>query len=456
MRTTTKAITLATLIALNSIAHADDASQSRIDLLEKQLQAMQAELAALKADQSKLTKTVSEQASTTTQLAEAVQNAPVKSAANDKLSVWGYAEVNYTRPTKDLDNTTADISRAVLGLGYRFNERTAFNSEFELEHAVTSSDDKGEFEIEQLYVDHALNDAVTLRSGLFLMPAGFLNRSHEPAQYFGVRRNFVETLIIPSTWREGGVSAFGTTESGISWQAGITTGLNLSEWKFNPEFPQFTTAQQLQESGAAPFQASHQEMSQANARRLATFAAVNYTGIPGVSAGASYFTGEAVPVAGVETMRTTLWDVHARWTPGPFDLSALYAHGSISHAAEANAQNPGTANPLPSAFYGYYLQAAWKAWEDGEQKLVPFFRSERFNLISSAEGLAPGSGVIPAGSVVVDESGKTGYWPRPYDTVNTLGVSYYLNANVVFKADMQQFSVNRDFKRFNLGLGLQF
>ena len=34
---------------------------------------------------------------------------------------------------------------------------------------------------------------------------GFTNERHEPPTFYGVERNFVETAIIPSTWREGGV-----------------------------------------------------------------------------------------------------------------------------------------------------------------------------------------------------------------------------------------------------------
>ena len=42
------------------------------------------------------------------------------------------------------------------------------------------------------------------------MPAGLLNENHEPTAYYGVERNFVETAIIPTTWREGGLQVVGT------------------------------------------------------------------------------------------------------------------------------------------------------------------------------------------------------------------------------------------------------
>ena len=103
-----------------------------------------------------------------------------------------------------------DLARAVFGIGYRLDDRTEFNSEYEVEHAVASADDAGEFEVEQFYVDRRLNDAVSVRAGLFLMPFGLINENHEPTAFYGVQRNFVETLIIPSTWREGGFNLHGT------------------------------------------------------------------------------------------------------------------------------------------------------------------------------------------------------------------------------------------------------
>ena len=179
-----------------------------------------------------------------------------------------------------------DLARAVFGIGYKFDDRTEFNSEYEVEHAVASADDLGEFEVEQFYVDRRLNDAVTVRAGLFLMPFGFLNEHHEPTNFYGVQRNFVETLIIPSTWREGGFNLHGDTPSGFSWNAGLTTGLNLSEWDFQPEFPPYQSALELERqrhrADAAP---ATRSCSWPNARQLSQYVALGYYGIPGVIAG---------------------------------------------------------------------------------------------------------------------------------------------------------------------------
>ncbi len=126
------------------------------------------------------------------------------------LTFFGYGELNYSRP-RDSAGTTADVGRAVLGWGYHFSDTTRMAAEFEVEHAVSSSSDQGEAEIEQLYVEHDINPSLSAKAGLFLMPVGLLNESHEPTRYFGVFRNQVETAIIPTTWRELGVGLQGTT-----------------------------------------------------------------------------------------------------------------------------------------------------------------------------------------------------------------------------------------------------
>jgi hypothetical protein len=377
------------------------------------------------------------------------------------LRLWGYGEIYYTRPTHVPKDSQADLARAVFGIGYVFDDRTEFNSEFEIEHAVSSASDPGEFEVEQFYIDRKLIDAVTLRAGLFLMPFGLLNEHHEPTNFYGVQRNFVETLIIPSTWREGGFNLHGDTSFGLEWNAGLTTGFDLSKWNFAPEFPLYTTALQLEDSDSAPLQASHQELALANAEHLSQYVALGYYGIPGLTLGAAISTGDAVkvpappnaPIPG--NQRVTLWETHARWTPGPFDLSALYAHGSISNTEIANASNPGSPNPIPSRFYGYFAQGAYTAWTHDDYRFAPFVRWERYNLGSKYEG-TPGP-VLPSGFVPLSGNpGDYGYWPINQDRVWTLGANFYTSPHLVFKADYQWFHYNSDFSRFDLGLGLAF
>jgi hypothetical protein len=385
---------------------------------------------------------------------------PGGSALGD-LKLWGYGEIYYTRPSHDVKESQADLARAVFGIGYQFDSRTEFNSEFEVEHAVSSATDPGEFEVEQFYVDRRLNDAVTLRAGLFLMPFGMLNEHHEPTNFYGVQRNFVETLIIPSTWREGGFNLHGDTDIGFEWNAGLTTGFDLSKWNYAPEFPLYTTALQLEDSDSAPLQATHQELALSNAQHLSQYVALGYYGVPGLSLGAAISTGDAVKVPAPPNVpipgnqRVTLWEGHARWTPGNFDLSALYAHGSISNLTIANASNPGSPNPIPSQFYGYFVQGAYTVWNQDDYRFAPFVRWERYNMGSKYEG-SPGP-VVPSGLVPISAApGDYGYWPVNRDRVWTVGANFYTSPHLVFKADYQWFDLNSNFTRFDLGLGLAF
>jgi hypothetical protein len=382
-------------------------------------------------------------------------------AASGPLRLWGYGEIYYSYPTEAPQRAQADLARAVFGIGYVFDPRTEFNSEYELEHAVSSSSDVGEFEIEQFYVDRRLSDAVTLRAGLFLMPFGLLNEHHEPVNFYGMQRNFVETLIIPSTWREGGVNLHGDTVGGFGWNVGVTTGFDLSKWDYTPQFPPYATALELEASNVAPLQATHQELALANAEHLSPYAALSYYGVPGLTLGGAVTSGYAVkttvpaPASVSGQQRVTLWEAHARWTPGPFDLSTVYAHGSISNLAATNAAYPGSANPIPSAFYGYFLQGAWSTWQRGEYRAALFVRWERYDMGSSYQG-TPGP-VLPPGLVPLGaSSGDLGYWPQNHDQVWTAGANFYIGPHVVLKADYQWFEVNQDLRRFDLGLGVAF
>ena len=439
--------------------------EQRLDDMQQELVSMKSQIRELKAQNEALAAVQQQQAVQGTEVASspAAASAPSATSAgvrssgagvSEDLSLWGYGEIYYTHPTHVATDSQFDLARAVFGIGYRFDERTVFNSEFEVEHAVASASDKGEFEVEQFYVDHQLAPWASIKAGLFLMPFGLLNEHHEPTNYYGVQRNFVETLIIPSTWREGGIGLHGNTEMGLNWDVGLTTGLDLNGWDINPEDPLYRTALDLEDADVAPMQATHQELQLANAHHLSQYVALNYSGIPGLLAGAAVFTGDAaVPTvpAGLPNERVTLWEGHARWTPGAAELSAVYARGRISNTATFNLDNAGASNPLPAEFLGYYLQGAYTVWNNGTYRLSPFLRWEHYDMGASYEGIPQGFTTVPAG---LASDGRP--WPQPRDRVWSVGANFYVTPHVVLKADYQTFDVNKDFTRFDFGLGLAF
>ena len=442
MQRTKLSFLIAALLAA-PYCHADDADlRARIDRLEAEVQALKAELNQVNSKTEAIANQQEAAASAPTSApagaAAAAMAAPAQAAQSGfgNTTIYGYGEINYNHP-RDSNLTQADLRRAVFGFGHRFDDETRFNSEFEFEHAVTSQDDQGEAEVEQFYIDHRLAQNVNLKAGLFLMPFGLLNESHEPTAYYGVERNFVETAIIPSTWREGGVGIYGSTDFGLAWDVGLTTGFDLGKWD-----PSSTS-----ECRQTPLGCVHQELQLAKAKDPSVYGALNWRGTPGLVVGASLFTGGAGQGQGtvsapVDGTRILLWDTHARWTPDRWDLSAVYAKGSISGTNDYNQFNDFVPTPIPKAFSGWYTQAAYRLWQSGGRSLAPFVRYERYNTASAYLGLPDTRSLsdTPAGT----------------ETVGTVGFNYQLNPNVVFKADYQTFNVDSSRDRFDLGLGLTY
>jgi hypothetical protein len=302
-------------------------------------------------------------------------------------------------------------------------------AELELEHGVSSASDPGEVAVEQAYVERQLGSDWAVRGGLFLMPLGLLNENHEPTSFYGVERNFVETAIIPSTWREGGVQLIGSLDGGWTVQGGVSTSFDLNKWD--------ATATEGRES---PLGAIHQEMALAKARDLAVFGAVNWRGVPGLLVGGGLFTGGATHGLAVTDARVTLWDVHARWTPGRWDLAALYSRGTISNTAALNRPLVGNTTLIPASFDGGYVQAAYKMWSQQDTLLSPFVRWERFNTARSHADIGPG--------LTPDAAAAERVW--------TMGANLQLTPGVVVKADLQRFDRDRDGDRVNLGIGWSF
>lgn len=444
-------------------AHADEASlQAEIALLKQQLAAQNQTMAAQAARLDQLEAQIrTNQAAVTAQpsggapaLAAAGSPPPASSPAavssavalasaapsGPDTTIGGYGEVSYNGYVHDASRNQADLKRFVLFFGHRFNDKLSFNSEVEVEHAIASADDEGEIEIEQAYLNYAFKPALNVKAGLFLMPFGFINRSHEPPVFYGVERNEVETRIIPTTWREGGVSLWGDTAFGLSYDVGVTTGFDVAKL----------------DDPASPLRGSHQELQLAKAASLSFYGSLEYTPVPGLLIGGAVFHGGAthsnadfrqdssLPDFSGINAKVTLWDVHGRWQHKGLDLEALYARGTISRAAALDdvidAYNTANVTELPvapSAFYGWLLQGAYSFPLGSTATLDPFVRYEKFDTQAS----------LPIGFIAD---------PANRDRVLTTGFSFHPLHEVVVKVDYQKFFENSANDRVNLGLGYMF
>jgi hypothetical protein len=446
---------LAAALGPFTAAHADDAA------LQSEVEALRAEVAALKAEVEQMrgmpahdTRGTASAASPppgSVATASAVPAAPKADMASpnpgngvgEGTTLWGYGQLDYNRPTARPADAQFDLSRAVIGFNHVFDESTRLYGELEWEHAIASAEDAGESEVEQLYIEHALAPSYGVRAGLMLVPIGLLNEHHEPTQFYGVERNFVEQAIIPSTWREGGIAGYGNTDSGWQWDIGLVTSPNLGKWDPTSE-----------EGRASPLGSIHQELQLAKAHDVSLWGRLNWLGVPGLNVGAAFFAGKIGQDTSrqfdgdanfpADNSRLLLGEAHVRWQSGPWDFAALYTRGTISDTQSLNLGFLGEPTPVPKAFWGGYAQGAWRALEWNRSSLVPFLRYEEFNTGASYAAQPQGLGT-PA---------------LPTQRVWTAGLNYYLNPNVVFKIDYQNFRYDDVLlnygNRFDLGIGYQF
>ncbi|MBI4061852.1 MAG: hypothetical protein HY403_10505, partial [Elusimicrobia bacterium] len=196
-------------------------------------------------------------------------------ARPNKASIGGYGEMtyqNFSKRKQDADpagvRDEADFARAVLYVGYKFNDWILFNSELEFEHGSTGKA-RGEVSIEQAYVDFRLRDEIGLRAGALLVPMGLQNEFHEPTTFHGVRRTGVEQNVIPSTWRENGAGVFGDLGP-VSYRSYLVTGLQATTNTGVTGFSSSSGLRNGRSSGAKSF-----------AEDLASVTRVDYKPVPG-------------------------------------------------------------------------------------------------------------------------------------------------------------------------------
>lgn len=361
---------------------------------------------------------------------ERLKAAQRQDAGDSATSIFGYGEFNYNRFRQGDRASRADLRRFVLGFGHRFNDRLSFNSEVEVEHAVVSAGDRGEVEMEQAYLNYQFSDALNVKGGLFLIPLGLLNQTHEPPTYYGVERNDVETRIIPTTWRELGLGVHGLLGERFKYDVGVTTGFNAGKL----------------DDPSVGIRSGHQEGQLADAKDLSTYGALNYQR-PGLLLGGGVFTGntgqngQANPLLRGVAARLTLWDLHAKYSVAGWDLQALYTQGKLGDADRVNAVTSAAATPFaaPRSLKGWYGQAAYHVYRKGDIDVAPFVRLERFEIRQQED---------PAAGLLQD--------PNNLERVRTVGVNFWLHPQVVVKSDIQRYSTDRTKDRFNIGLGYMF
>ncbi len=379
------------------------------------IQKQQAEIEALKSQQQDTAKQAAEADEKAEAAVVAVEDSgsgkSSQSSWADRTTIGGYGELHYNNINNDGidDKNEIDFHRFVLFFGHEFTDRLRFFSELELEHALAGDGKNGEVELEQAYIEYDIRDNLQTKGGVFLMPVGILNETHEPTTFYGVERNDVETIIVPSTWWEAGAALNGYFDNGISWDLALTSGLAIP-----------TTG-----DNAFVVRSGRQKVSEAIANDFAYTGRLKYTGIQGLElAGALNYQSDASQEPDDGLGSGLLFETHAIYQNGPFQLRALYAgwdfDGYAVKAADANRQT------------GWYIEPSIRPW----QQLGFYARYEDLDGARTRD--------------------KFKQWE--------IGANYWPHEDVVLKVDYRNRNVDTvdiaaksvDFTAFDLGLGYQF
>ncbi|OPZ86320.1 MAG: hypothetical protein BWY76_01002 [bacterium ADurb.Bin429] len=351
--------------------------------------------------------------------------AVAQEASGSPFSVGGYGEL-HANFVEGAGKDKFDIHRFVLYMGYEFADWIQLHSETEIEHAFVN-DGHGEVAIEQLYLDFALSEPVSVRAGRVLTPIGIINQRHEPSTFYGVERPQVDTVIIPSTWSSDGIGVYGKLGENLSYEAYVVNGLDGS--KFN--------ALSGIRGGRMKEQPSLNQVAVTGRVDIRPLPSRDLrVGVSGYTGGAN--NGNRGTNPGVNASLTVL-SADAEYRVGPLDFRGVYAEDRVHGAA-------GLGNGTAAKMKGWYVEGGWhflpesvKQGRLAEADAVLFTRYEKYD--TQAE--------MPAG-VAKNLAGDR----RDL----TVGLAFYPVANLVTKADYQlrKDAAGTESTLINFGIGWMF
>ena len=345
------------------------------------------------------------------------------------VTVGSYAEILYNQP--EGDNGELDVQRLVLLFGYKFDDRTQFVTEIELEHV-------NQIFVEQAFVNYNVANNVNLRGGLMLIPMGIVNEFHEPTTFNGVERPAMDNAIIPTTWREIGIGVTGRfNDLSLGYQAYLFNGFKSAESNGEGGVTGLL-------KGSNGLRGGRQKAIQSTIDNPNLSMKFDYYGIRGLRLGLAGYFGRTQAEDDVDMLEGSSIGIRMIGMDARYAYQKFTARGQFIHAnlIDTEAYNTLTEEDLGSTLQGFYLEGAYNIFPMGKrQKLFAFLRYEEFNTHSETEG-----------DLAVNQA---------YDRTDiTTGLTYHIAPGVVVKGDYQ-FRSNElegsDVKdRLNFGIGVWF
>jgi hypothetical protein len=341
-------LALSSALLVSSTLYAGD--KEDIAMLKEQIKALQEQMQTL-VDETSDMKTGFEYTTADTEKSYSGLGSAASKVYYSKspLSIGGYGEMYYTNTNKEVGaNTDAtEVKRFITYFGYKFTDNIILNAEIEYEGGgVTAAGGGDVVGVEFMYLDFLLNNNFNARVGNMLMPIGLINEQHEPTLYTSVQRPTTATLIIPTTWNESGVMAYGDIFEGLEYKVAAVSAIQPDDT-----------------AGDKWFRVGRGSSTITNNVGLATVARVDYTGMNGLLLGASVYVDKDI----------TLWDTHVDYKKGGARLYGTYAQTSRSGTTA------GTTQVTDS--YGGYVNASFDllSLTSSNMKLPIFAQYENYN-----------------------------------------------------------------------------
>ncbi len=371
-------------------------------------------------------------------------NAATKLLSSDnKLTIGGYGQIDYNQPFGEnkIQNGKLDVHRLVLLFGYRFNDRLNFVSEIEIEHVK-------EVYVEQAFLNYSINNYISIRGGLMLVPMGIINEYHEPNTFNGVERPLIDKYIAPTTWREIGLGITGTIpEISLKYQAYIMNG-----------FSSYNGSAQL--SGSSGMRGGRQKGAKSFIRTPVLASRLEYFGILGLNVGFSTYIGKTqstlfkeverndnigIAMADSSIVNMTMFGLDANYQRKGFQLRVQTYYTSLSNTKQYNyfTSSDGSPNNLGNSMYGYYIETGYNVFQEFEKIKSELITFVRYSAYDTQYTVAEGINKNPS-----------------YDIqVITAGLGWKPISAVAVKADIQFLKSRSDKnynKVFNAGIAVWF
>ena len=382
--------------------------------------------------------------------------------SDSKFTFSGFGEANYIHYDGPKDLASGDIELYMTNM-YRFVSYAAWKPKPWLVvygeiFAELLQDRNLEYHPEyfiEVFLDFLLHEKFNVRVGTHQVQIGYVNNNDEPVMFYSVNRPEVERLIIPSTWIDLGVMAYGKLNSDLKWSFSAYQGLDSRSF-----------------NGGTWIRRGRDEELRFNFNSVVLNSQWNYSGIKNTDislsgvwtqAGGDKDFGERPVRANTMLLSSYIRHEHKNWT-----FMGLGSYGSMQETDQIFALTGSNTDNIPqvmgSQVYGYYAEVGYN--------LLPLLRARPSERRARNNFLVRGSEMkLPLFARYERLNTHAGIHPELADEPRfqkdlqalTVGLNFNPRRSIVLKANYQ-FRWNQvplstgemEGDRFEMGVGFIF